>query len=75
MAELMRSTGSSRIDPGVAIVVLTGLALLLGLLVPGYRRERMRDNITRCADNLSAMGKAMAVYADDYGGALPVAGA
>jgi len=59
----------SRVDLCAVVAVVT---LLGGWLAVFYSGENGRS--TRCAWNLSAMGKAMEHYADDHGDALPAAG-
>jgi hypothetical protein len=61
-------------DAVLTLVVLAGLAFFGGLLWPAYQRARFEKNMARCGDNLRAIGGAMAAYANDYNGALPVAG-
>ena len=70
----IRSGGFTRSDAGIVLVVLLCLGGCAGILWPGYQREWMHDNIARCGSNLSAIGKAMAAYANDYDGTLPVVG-
>jgi hypothetical protein len=74
MERRIRSGGFTWSDAVVILGVLLCLGAVLNLLCQAERRERMHDNIARCAGNLSAIGKAMAAYANDYDGALPVAG-
>jgi hypothetical protein len=74
MERRTKSRGFTRSDGVTVLVALLCLGGLLSLLVKEFQRERMHDNIARCGGNLSAIGKAMAAYASDYNGALPVAG-
>jgi hypothetical protein len=78
MDKPVRSTRFSRIDTVatvVTVVVLGGLVLFLGSVAwPVYQRARFEKNMARCGGNLSTIGKAMAAYANDYNGRLPVAG-
>ncbi len=68
------STGLSRMDV-VILAVLAGLVLFIGYPLWGVlQRERMRDNVARCGDNLRTIAKAMEAYSNDYDDALPVAG-
>jgi hypothetical protein len=56
-------------------VVVAAVCLLLILLVPVlFARPREQAVRTLCAANLAQIGKAMFIYADNYGGALPRAG-
>jgi prepilin-type processing-associated H-X9-DG protein len=64
-----RAHAFSRVDLCAVVAVVT---LLGGWLAVVYFGENGRS--TRCAWNLSAMGKAMEHYADDHGDALPAAG-
>jgi hypothetical protein len=43
-------------------------------MLPAYQREWRHENRRLCGANLSEIGKAIVVYANDYDGALPVAG-
>ena len=57
----------------VFVVVLVCLFLLAGFLLAGHRSRSDAIRIT-CGKNLSDIGKAMLIYANDYDGELPRAG-
>ncbi|UCD52362.1 MAG: hypothetical protein JSW27_06935 [Phycisphaerales bacterium] len=70
-----RMNGATRADVVVLLLVVCGLlSMFFCLLLPAYQREWRHENRRLCGANLSEIGKAMAIYADNYDGALPVAG-
>jgi prepilin-type processing-associated H-X9-DG protein len=70
----VRSRGLTWIEVVMVLVVFMVLWFVFSLLAPAYHRERNMARRVICADQLSRIGKAMLSYADDYNGALPVAG-
>jgi hypothetical protein len=69
------STGLSRIDTVVTVAVLGGLAFFIGYpLWAARQREQWVASKQQCGDNLRTIAKAIEAYANDYDGALPVAG-
>jgi len=70
----IRLGGFTWSDGIVAFVILLCLAGLAIIVWPVYQRERFVDNLVACGTNLSAIGKAMSVYANDYDSKLPMAG-
>jgi prepilin-type N-terminal cleavage/methylation domain-containing protein len=56
------------------LVVIAIIALLMGILMPALSRVRQLAFRLTCGTNLSGMGKAMLVYANDYDDELPRAG-
>jgi len=56
------------------VVVLPVTALLMGILMPALARVRQIAFRQVCATNLSGIGKAMLLYANDYDDELPRAG-
>ncbi len=70
MARQIRQSGFAWIEVLIVIFLLAGL---FAFLFPTFSRERMLNNMTACADNLHAIGKAISLYAEEYG-TLPVAG-
>jgi prepilin-type N-terminal cleavage/methylation domain-containing protein/prepilin-type processing-associated H-X9-DG protein len=56
------------------LVVIAVIALLMGILVPALGRARQLAYRVVCGTNLYGLGRAMAVYANDYGEKLPRAG-
>ncbi|MDH7598191.1 MAG: prepilin-type N-terminal cleavage/methylation domain-containing protein [Sedimentisphaerales bacterium] len=57
------------------LVVIAIIALLMGILMPALARVRMLAYRLTCGTNLSGLGKAMMLYANDFDGELPKAGA
>jgi hypothetical protein len=69
------SIGLSRIDTIVTVAVLAGLAFFIGYpLWAACQREQWVANKQQCGDNLRMIAKAIEAYANDYDGALPLAG-
>jgi len=72
------ATGFPRIDTVATVVtvtVLVGIVLFLGVVLwPAYQRAHWEARVIQCGGNLRAVGQAMRAYANDYNGALPVAG-
>ena len=56
------------------LVVIAIIALLMGILMPALSRVRQIAFRTTCGTNLSGIGKAMLIYANDYQDELPKAG-
>jgi len=56
------------------LVVIAIIALLMGILVPALAKARQLAIRMLCGSNLSGIGKAMALYSTDFGGAFPRAG-
>ncbi len=56
------------------LVVIAIIALLMGILMPALARVRQLAYRLTCGTNLSGIGKAMLVYANDYQEELPRAG-
>ena len=56
------------------LVVIAVIALLMGILMPALARVRQIAQRIMCGTNLSGIGKAMMVYANDYDDDLPRAG-
>ena len=56
------------------LVVIAIIALLMGILMPALAKVRAIAYRTVCGTNLSGIGKAMLVYANDYDGGLPAMG-
>ena len=57
------------------LVVIAIIALLMGILMPALARVRQLAFRLTCGTNLSGIGKAMLVYANDFEDELPKAGA
>jgi prepilin-type N-terminal cleavage/methylation domain-containing protein/prepilin-type processing-associated H-X9-DG protein len=56
------------------LVVIAIIALLMGILMPALARVRQLAFRLTCGTNLSGLGKAMMLYANDYEDELPKAG-
>jgi len=56
------------------LVVIAIIALLMGILMPALARVRAIAHRLVCGTNLSGLGKAMLIYANDYEEELPQAG-
>jgi prepilin-type N-terminal cleavage/methylation domain-containing protein len=56
------------------LVVIAIIALLMGILMPALARVRQLAFRMTCGTNLSGIGKAMMIYANDYEDELPRAG-
>ena len=56
------------------LVVIAIIALLMGILMPALARVRAIAFRMTCGTNLSGIGKAMLIYANDYDDELPRAG-
>ena len=67
----MRKHGFTLVE---LLVVIAIIALLMGILMPALARVRKLAFRLTCGTNLSGIGKAMLIYANDYDNALPRAG-
>jgi prepilin-type processing-associated H-X9-DG protein len=67
-----RRRGLTRVEVVVIVAVLA--FLFVGLLIPSLRRHRSMAFHPTCQSNLAGLGKAMLLYAADYGNELPRAG-
>jgi len=56
------------------LVVIAIIALLMGILMPALARVRQVAHRLVCGTNLSGIGKAMLIYANDYEDEFPRAG-
>jgi prepilin-type N-terminal cleavage/methylation domain-containing protein/prepilin-type processing-associated H-X9-DG protein len=56
------------------LVVIAIIALLMGILMPALARVRAIAHRLICGTNLSGIGKAMLIYANDYDDEFPRAG-
>ena len=56
------------------LVVIAIIALLMGILMPALSKVRQIANRLVCGTNLSGIGKAMMVYANEYDDEFPRAG-
>ena len=67
----MRRKGFTLVE---LLVVIAIIALLMGILMPALSRVRQLAFRLTCGTNLSGLGKAMLIYANDYEDELPRAG-
>ncbi len=67
----MRRKGFTLVE---LLVVIAIIALLMGILMPALARVRQIAFRMVCGTNLSGIGKAMLIYANDYEDELPRAG-
>jgi prepilin-type N-terminal cleavage/methylation domain-containing protein len=67
----MRQKGFTLVE---LLVVIAIIALLMGILMPALARVRQLAFRMVCGTNLSGIGKAMLIYANDYEDELPKAG-
>jgi prepilin-type processing-associated H-X9-DG protein len=68
-----RTKGNALAIAGICIpvVILPIMALMMGMFIPALDRTRDLAFRRSCATNLSGLGNAMAVYANDYDGKFP----
>ena len=67
----MRKKGFTLVE---LLVVIAIIALLMGILMPALARVRQIAFRMVCGTNLSGIGKAMMIYANDYDDEYPRAG-
>jgi prepilin-type N-terminal cleavage/methylation domain-containing protein len=67
----MRRKGFTLVE---LLVVIAIIALLMGILMPALARVRQIAYRMVCGTNLSGIGKAMLIYANDYEEEYPIAG-
>ncbi len=67
----MRRKGFTLVE---LLVVIAIIALLMGILMPALARVRQLAFRMTCGSNLSGIGKAMLIYANDYDDEMPRGG-
>jgi len=69
-------SGGRRTGYGFAVIGMTAPAVfvLVAIYAPAISGSKHLSSHVTCGTNLSGMGKAMLIYANDYGDRLPVAG-
>jgi prepilin-type N-terminal cleavage/methylation domain-containing protein len=70
-AKKMKKRGFTLVE---LLVVIAIIALLMGILMPALARVRQIAHRMVCGTNLSGIGKAMLIYANDYDEQYPIAG-
>jgi len=69
---MMRTRGFTLRDLLVVILVIVILAIFVSLLIPGTSIARELANQAKCRANLSYIGKAFTMYADEENGRFPL---
>lgn len=67
-----KPTGITRVE--VLVIVCASLFLLVCIVMPALARLQQYAFRVSCGNNLSSIGRAMLIYANDYEGAFPRAG-
>lgn len=55
------------------LVVIAIIAILAAILFPVFAAAKQKANQTKCMNNMTQIGKAISLYADDYAGFTPFA--
>jgi hypothetical protein len=75
MEQISKLKRMTRIDVLIIVFVCVFVSfLILGIVLPALYKARNTSYRTKCGYNLSAIGKAMKIYAKDYDGEFPRAG-
>lgn len=53
------------------MIAITIIAILAAILVPNFKKARIRSQLTTCASNCKNVATALEVYAIDFGGRYP----
>ena len=65
---------SKQFSPIEVLVVFLACLFVIAIIVPAAQMSRFEEYRIKCADNLSQIGRAMLLYANDYEDELPRAG-
>jgi prepilin-type processing-associated H-X9-DG protein len=68
----LKGIGMAIAGIAVPVVILPLVAILMGILLPALNSVRIAAQKVICANNMTALGKAMHVYAGDYDGKFPI---
>jgi len=71
---MSKRSESKQYSPIEVLVVVLVFLFALAVIVPATQMSRFEAYRIECADNLSGIGKAMLIYANDYDDELPRAG-
>jgi prepilin-type N-terminal cleavage/methylation domain-containing protein len=53
------------------MIAITIIAILAAILIPNFKKARVRSQLTTCVANCKTVGTALEMYAVDYGGRYP----
>lgn len=53
------------------MIAITIIAVLAAILIPNFKKARIRSQLTTCVANCKTVGTALEMYSVDYGGRYP----